>query len=560
MLKAEQLIAQLDSARDSLDVGLSAAVEAESVFYAPAQPAAKASARSHLNNTLTFLANARVSQASKCPLENREPIHDNPFYMFCLCHLHLGKLDLLENNVTSARVHFETAVKVFPYSSRALLALGNSIRVLAKDSGMLDVVEQFLEKAIKCAKELQENVDVEHEEFMARQAEGKDDEEEDDSEDEEEDWTQQESVTLEINAGLIDASNALILLRIQLDRAADAEPLLTEMNYKFRLASDVLAYKLPRKGPWRGDVPFVKAIDNALPPQALEYLQTAFHPMSVFWKQHFYCPDTPYFSYTHPLADIGDAPKSAIDQLILYVHGLASKLFPKVKQAKAAEWWTHCRTHNSGHQLHFDSAHEGKSDKKRKRVGPIHPIVSCVIYLSEGAGGPTMVTNQRLGDPLADRGWMVESVVNRLVVFDGSVLHGVIPGKGFHPDPDARRTSFMIAFWDHVDVKPSPENIPGSARPFPYTISSDVYTWPSLHTVKSPALWPGPVPESLEHVIPSPLDRVWQSVPDSEQPSSTSGKREQALETQEILEEHLELGYSKSELGLPNYNLVFQGF
>ncbi|KAI9324854.1 hypothetical protein BDR26DRAFT_880471 [Obelidium mucronatum] len=479
--------------------------------------------------------------------------------MFAMSHLALGQMLLLENKVTAAKEHFDP---------RCFIALTSALRILATNAEMLGQVEELLALAIEIAKQLQETVKIEREQFLSRQSnlrdsEIADDEGDNDDEDgeDEEDWTQQESVTLEINAGLVDASNALILLLIQLDRPKDAEPHLSALNYKYRLSSDVLAYKLPRKGPWRSDIPFVKAIDNALPKTALEYLQGAFDPTSVFWNEHFYCPDTPYFSYTHPL-DNSIAPKSAMDQLIRYVHSLAVKLFPQVAEAKAAEWWTHCRTHNSGHQLHFDSAHEGQSDKKRKRIGPVHPIVSCVVYLSEGVGGPTMVTNQRLGDPLADRGWMVESAVNRLVVFDGSVLHGVIPGKGFHPEATtARRTSFMIAFWDHVDIKPSAENIPGSARPFPYNISPDIYTWPKLHTAKTPATWPGPVPEQVTYVTPTPLDRVWQSVPDSEiKPDSQVSNLQKTGIDLEVVEEHLELGYSKSELGLPNYNLVFQGF
>ena len=39
-------------------------------------------------------------------------------------------------------------------------------------------------------------------------------------------------------------------------------------------------------------------------------------------------------------------------------------------------------------------------------------------------GGPTLVTDQRLGGPLATRGWLAYPAVNRVTVFDGRVLHG----------------------------------------------------------------------------------------------------------------------------------------
>jgi len=119
--------------------------------------------------------------------------------------------------------------------------------------------------------------------------------------------------------------------------------------------------------------------------------------------------------------------------------------YPEVGEATHAEWWAHCRPHASGHQLHFDSEDEGRGTVR-------HPIVSTVLYLTEGIGGPTLVTNQRLGDNLAERGWLAHPGLNRLTMFKGNVLHGVIPGRGIAPVPTAesgkaRRITFMCAFW-----------------------------------------------------------------------------------------------------------------
>lgn len=62
--------------------------------------------------------------------------------------------------------------------------------------------------------------------------------------------------------------------------------------------------------------------------------------------------------------------------------------------------------------------------------GVRNPIVSTVLYLSEGVGGPTLVTTQHLQDTmLAARGWLAFPKLNRLVAFDGSYLHGVVPGR-----------------------------------------------------------------------------------------------------------------------------------
>ena len=121
--------------------------------------------------------------------------------------------------------------------------------------------------------------------------------------------------------------------------------------------------------------------------------------------------------------------------------------------------WAHRRPHASGHQLHFDSDNEG-------RGGVRNPLVSTVLYLSdEGCGGPTLVTDQHIdGDALAQTGWMAFPKENRLVIFDGAVLHGVIPGRGF-VESSKTRTTLMIALWDDIRIRTGDE--PGAARPFP---------------------------------------------------------------------------------------------
>ena len=80
----------------------------------------------------------------------------------------------------------------------------------------------------------------------------------------------------------------------------------------------------------------------------------------------------------------------------------------------------HSRPHCGGHQFHFDSDETGISEGMKAQ----HPIASCVLYLSSDAGGPTVVTDQTLGGPLASRGWLCFPRTNRLVAFDARFLHG----------------------------------------------------------------------------------------------------------------------------------------
>mmetsp|Transcript_27935 Transcript_27935/g.67905 ORF Transcript_27935/g.67905 Transcript_27935/m.67905 type:complete len:136 (+) Transcript_27935:1499-1906(+) len=64
--------------------------------------------------------------------------------------------------------------------------------------------------------------------------------------------------------------------------------------------------------------------------------------------------------------------------------------------------------------------------------------------------------------------------LNRLVIFDGKVLHGVIPGVGVKED-GARRVTFMCAFWDRLNVRPRAET-PGAAQMMPLT-NCKHYSW-----------------------------------------------------------------------------------
>ncbi len=119
-----------------------------------------------------------------------------------------------------------------------------------------------------------------------------------------------------------------------------------------------------------------------------------------------------------------------------------------------------------GHQLHWDTDAEGAAGVK-------NPLVSVVIYLSHGVGGPTAMTEQRLGDPIATHGWLVSppsdaAQVGRVAAFRGAYLHGVVGGPpAQRARPGARRKTLMIAFWEDVKIRPSLFETPGACRPLP---------------------------------------------------------------------------------------------
>ncbi|KAG8463536.1 hypothetical protein KFE25_003809 [Diacronema lutheri] len=192
----------------------------------------------------------------------------------------------------------------------------------------------------------------------------------------------------------------------------------------------------------------VCALDGALAPALLARARAALGPDARFWRETGYLGSSApvgYFSYVHALS----APAtSAMDELIARVRALIMPHFPLVSRARYAEWWAHNRAHGCGHQLHFDSDNEGDG-------GVRNPIASVVLFLS-AAGGPTLVTQQTLAsNALAPHGWLAYPRENRLVAFDGRLLHSVVPGRAAFAT-DRRRVTVMVAFWRDIRTRDPP--------------------------------------------------------------------------------------------------------
>jgi hypothetical protein len=264
--------------------------------------------------------------------------------------------------------------------------------------------------------------------------------------------------------GLADeVRSSLALVLLQAGREAESAPLLKALHCRYRLSSDVLAYALPGESePADGPPDEAVALDGALPSSLVDFLATALSPDAEFWSAHGYSPGlSPYFSYSHALNTAGCT--GAWGQALLAIHAVARSLLPRCGGATHVEWWAHSRPHGSGHQLHFDSDAEGAPDASGE---PRHPLASCVLYLSDAIGGPTLVTRQRRGDTaLARTAWLCHAKHGRLLVFDGALLHGVLPGRGPSPASGRKRTTLMLAFWAGIDVRPGIG--PGASRPFP---------------------------------------------------------------------------------------------
>ncbi len=149
-------------------------------------------------------------------------------------------------------------------------------------------------------------------------------------------------------------------------------------------------------------------------------------------------PGTGFFSFCH---DLQSDCSHGIGQVLQSVWLRACAAIPAAKRARFAEWWAHCRPHCNGHKLHFDFVQPPNAKR------PLHPLASTITFVSAECGGPTLITDQRV-DGATSKGWLVSPEENRLVVFDGSLLHCVLPGCGVAGQPGLRRTTFMVALWE----------------------------------------------------------------------------------------------------------------
>jgi hypothetical protein len=138
----------------------------------------------------------------------------------------------------------------------------------------------------------------------------------------------------------------------------------------------------------------------------LRAMQAAFGSDSSFWREHQYsCEFSDYFSYLHPLnaaspvsefSSSSKQPSSSsesstfhellqrhgrneLDGIIEYVRKVIAPSFPEVAEARYAEWWAHCRPHESGHQFHFDSDNEVPIPILDVSFGLLFYIRNCLL-------------------------------------------------------------------------------------------------------------------------------------------------------------------------------------
>lgn len=266
-----------------------------------------------------------------------------------------------------------------------------------------------------------------------------------------------------------DATELLARLLCQGDQARRAEALVTlrKLGFTYCLAANLTVARTKEEGQIKKELQGsklaaaeqrptpVNVFDDVLPGSMFALMREAFALGAPFWSENeYHSPRTGFFSFLHPLPASFPSPDvvfsassgvgQGLDRVLQHLWVIAARAHPAVKTAKFVEWWAHARPHYYGHQIHFDSV-PGST-----RGVPHHPIISTVFFVTADCGGPTLITDQTISSAVTTKGWLVEPRANRFMCFDGSLLHCVLPGSGAAPSADARRTTFMAAFWaDH---------------------------------------------------------------------------------------------------------------
>lgn len=273
-------------------------------------------------------------------------------------------------------------------------------------------------------------------------------------------WEHPNNDKKELPKAATTAGERLALLYIQSGRVKQADGILKTLGYKCRLAHSILDY--PTSSPLESPKnPPCQIYSEFLDASTLKVFRDAFvDPKADYWVNHNYSvePPSPYFSFVVPLDSIDET--TCLGNLLLSLQSVSARLKSTIRQATAVELWAHNRPHASGHQFHFDTDNEGCGGVVK------HPIITCILYLDAPCGGPSVVTQQRVSSrALAETAWLCPASSNQLLVMDGKVLHGVLPGKG---TASGQRVTLMLAFWKDIRIR---EGGFGAARPFPFEAS-----------------------------------------------------------------------------------------
>ena len=228
----------------------------------------------------------------------------------------------------------------------------------------------------------------------------------------------------------------------------EGDALVWRLGFRLRLADEALRYDATlRRPPRRGKSP-PRVVDGALGAANLKSLSAIFGRDGPYWPAH--AGANGFYSYHVPLDDKGPL-------------GGFLRALPHVEGATSGEIWAHSRENDGAHQLHYDLDESALRSSRETRS----PIASSVFFLEtiDNDGAPTFVMERRLGDAASNAaGWLCAPRPNRLLTFDGSLLHCVVPPIPAPADAARRRITIMVGWWG-PEVTVGDPAVPSPNRP-----------------------------------------------------------------------------------------------
>jgi len=216
--------------------------------------------------------------------------------------------------------------------------------------------------------------------------------------------------------------------------AKEGDELVWRLGFRLRLADEALRYDATLRRPPRRAQNAPRVVDQALSAANLRSLAAIFGRDAAYWPAH--AGSDGFYSYNVPLDDEGP------------LGGFLRALRPaaNVTGATSGEIWAHSREADGAHQLHYDLDEAALRSTGETRS----PLKSSVFYLEtiDNDGAPTLVMERRLGDSSTNAaGWLCAPRPNRLLTFDGSLLHCVVPPIPAPADAARRRITVMVGWW-----------------------------------------------------------------------------------------------------------------
>jgi len=144
----------------------------------------------------------------------------------------------------------------------------------------------------------------------------------------------------------------------------------------------------------------------------------------------------------------GATPRTAMEEAIVRLRKIV-----KPGKSAGAEWWVQKVGVTDPIGFHLDKDESVASNKHYL----VHPMWASILYLTNNGGG-TLIFDQYSPN---GNGYEPEQPVygeyvfpkpNKYTIFQGHLLHGVVPGK---PSTARERLTFLINFWNEKPAAPN---------------------------------------------------------------------------------------------------------